>query len=147
MSIKDPSETISEARRENSNGGLLGILRAVALIAAVAGALGSLGLTIGAGRTTPWLLLLFFVIAVLSPFVALLWAAMVSRRWAVTTRAALYCVTLIITLGSLATYGNVISPPTGSARAFMFVVVPPVSWLFMAIVVPIAALISRRRSH
>ena len=63
------------------------------------------------------------------------------------TRATLYCVTLLVTLGSLAIYGGLIARPAGSANAFMFVVVPPASWLLVAIVVPLAALISRRRSH
>jgi len=127
--------------------GFLGLLRAVAPIAVVAGAVGSLGLMLRAGRNTPRLLLVVFVIWVLSPFVALAWATMVAKRWSVPTRAALYCVTLVITLGSVAVYGDVVLRSAGSPRAFVFVVVPPGSWLLLAIVVPIAALISRRRSH
>jgi hypothetical protein len=101
-----------------------------------------------AGQRTPRFLLVLFTIWVLSPFVALAWANVVSTLWAVLTRAALYGVTLVITLGSLAIYGDVVVvAPPGSAKAFDFVVVPPGSWLLMAIVVPIAALISRRMSH
>jgi hypothetical protein len=129
------------------DGGFLGVLRAVAWIAVVAGAGGSVGLMLRAGHHTPRLLLILFVIWVLSPFVALAWANVVSKRWSVPTRAALYCVTLVLTLVSLAIYGGLVSPPAGSARAFVFVAVPPASWLLMAIVVPLAALISRRRSH
>jgi hypothetical protein len=147
MSIDGPGEIISNASRGRADGGFLGLLRAVARIAVVAGAVGSVGLTLRAGRGTPRFLLVLFVIWVLSPFVALAWAYLVSKRWSVLTRAALYCVTLVITLGSLAIYGNVVLPPAGSPRAFVFVVVPPGSWLLMAIVVPIAALISRRLSH
>jgi hypothetical protein len=134
----------SDGRRE---GGFLGVLRGAALIAVVAGAGGSVGLMLRAGRRTPWLLLVLFVIWVLSPFVGLAWANMVSKRWSVLTRATLYCVTLVLTLGSLPIYGGLVLPPAGSARAFVFVVVPPVSWLLIAIAVPMAALISRRRSH
>ena len=147
MSIDGPGEITSMASQGRPDGGFLGVLRAVALITVVAGAGGSVGLMLRAGRRTPRLLLVLFVIWVLSPFVALAWANMVSKHWSVLTRATLYCVTLGLTLGSLAIYGYVVLPPVGSPRAFVFVVVPPVSWLLMAIVVRMAALISRRRSY
>lgn len=147
MSIDGYGETTSKANRERPDGEFLGFLRAVALLAVVTGAVGSVGLMLRAGRSAPRLLLVLFVIWVLSPFVALAWANMVSKRWSVLTRATLSCVTLVITLGSLVIYGDVVLPPAGSPRAFVFVVVPPGSWLLMAIVVPIAALISRRLSH
>ena len=112
-----------------------------------AGAVGSLGLMFRADQRTPRFLLVLFVFWILSPFVALAWANMVSKRWSFLTRTTLYVVTLVITLGSLAFYGKFILPPAGSPRAFVFVAVPPASWLLMTIVVSIAALISRRRSH
>ena len=85
---------------------------------------------------------------VISPFVALLSANIVSKCWSAVTRTALYCVTLVVTLGSLATYGElVVIRPPGSANAFLFVAVPPASWVFMTIVVPMAALVSRRLSR
>jgi hypothetical protein len=130
-----------------TEGGFLGLLRAVALIAVVAGAVGSVGLMLRADQRTPRFLLVIFVFWVLSPFVGLAWANVISKRWPVLTRAALYGVTLLITLGSLACYGKLILPPAGSPRAFVFVAVPPASWLFMAIVVSAAALISRGRSQ
>ena len=117
MSIHGPSEITSEASRGRPDAGFLGLLRVVALIAVAAGAVGSLGLMLRAGRSTPRLLLVVFVIWVLSPFVALAWANMVSKRWSVLTRATLYCVTLVITLGSLAIYGElVVLRPAGSAN-------------------------------
>lgn len=136
-----------EASRKRPNGGLLGILRGVALVAVIAGAVGSLGLILRAGRNTPRFLLVLFVIWVLSPFVALAWANIVSKRWPVLIRATLCCVTLVITLGSLTIYGGVILPPAGSPRGFVFVAVPPSSWLLMVIVVSAAALISGRMSR
>ena len=146
MSINGSDEVTSEAS-QGSNRGFPGLLRAVSLIAVVAGAAGSVGLTLRAGRSTPRFLLVLFVVWVLSPFVVLAWANMLSKRWSVLTRATLYCVSLVITLGSLIIYGNVVLPPVGSPRAFVFVVVPPGSWSLVAIAVPIAAFISRRRSH
>jgi hypothetical protein len=147
MSIDGPGEITSIASRGRPDGGFLGLLRAVARIAVVAGAVGSVGLTLRAGRSTPRFLLVLFVIWVLSPFVALAWANTVSKPWPVLTRATLDCVTLVVTLGSLAIYGSVVLPPAGSPRAFVFVVVPPGSWLLVALSVPIAALVSRRLSH
>ncbi len=127
--------------------GFLGRLRAVALIAVVAGAVGSLGFMLRAGRSTPRFLLALFVVWVLSPFVALAWANQVSKRWSVLTQTTLYGVTLFLTLGSLAIYGELVQRPAGSPNAFVFVAVPPASWLLMAIAVPMAALISRRLSR
>ena len=81
------------------DGVFLDRLRAVALLAVVAGAGSSLGLMLRAGRRTPRFLLVLFVFWVLSPFVALAWANMVSTRWSAVTRMTLYCVTLVVTLG------------------------------------------------
>lgn len=148
MSMNGPSEITSEVGCGRPAGGFLGLLRVVALIAVVAGAVGSLGLVLRAGQRTPRLLLVVFVIWVLSPFVALLWANTVSKRWSVVTRTTLYCVTLVVTLGSLAIYAElVVVKPPGSANAFLFVVVPPASWVLMTIVVPMIALISGRLSR
>jgi len=137
MSIDGPDETAIEASPGRSDGGSLGLLRAVSLAAVVVGAMGSVGLMLRAGQRTPRLLLVLFTIWVISPFVALLWANIVSKCWSAVTRTALYCVTLVVTLGSLATYGElVVIRPPGSANAFLFVAVPPASWVFMTIVVP-----------
>jgi len=126
----------------------LGLLRAAALIAVPAGAVGSLGLMLHAGRhNDSRILLILFALWVLSPFMALVLANVVSKRWPVHTRAALYSVMLVLTLGSLAIYGDVALGPPRAKTAFVFVVVPPASWLLIAIVVPAAALISGRRSR
>ena len=148
MSINGPNEITSKASRGRPEGGFLGLLRAVALIALVVGATGSLGFMLRAGQHTPRLLLVLFTIWVLSPFVALLWANMVSKLWSVVTRATLYCVTLVITLGSLAIYGELVDlRPPGSANAFLFVAVPPITLLLITIVVPMAAFMSGRSSR
>ena len=121
-------------------------LRAVARIAMVAGAVGSLALMLLAGRSTPRLLLAGFVLWILSPFVVLAWAANASSGWSALTRSTLDVVTLVITLGSLVIYGAVVVRSTGSPRGPAFVAVPPASWVLMAIAVGIAAWISRRPS-
>jgi hypothetical protein len=119
------------------------VLRAAALIVIPAGAVGSIAFVLYAGRHNPSrLLILLFAIWVLSPFVLLAWANVVSARWPALTRAALQSVTLLIALGSLAAYGNIALGPPRAQGAFVFVVVPPASWLVIAA----AAWISRRMS-
>src|SRR5690242_19448141 len=102
MSNPGSDEMTSEAGEGMPEGVFLSSLRTAAMSAVAAGAVGSVGLTLRAGRSTPRLLLILFVIWVLSPFVALAWANLASKRWSVPTRATLYCVTLVIMLGSLA---------------------------------------------
>jgi hypothetical protein len=124
----------------------LSVLRTAALIALPAGATGSIGLMLRAGHRNPsGVLLILFAIWVLSPFVALLFAIMVSKDWSVLTRATLYGVVLVLTVTSLAIYGDVALGPPRAKTAFAFVVVPPASWLLIAITISIAVLISRRR--
>jgi len=140
--IKSPMNVIA------AQSGFLGLLRATALIVVLAGAVGSVALMLHAGRhNDSRILLVLFTLWVLSPFVALVLASMVSKRWSLPTRATLYSLMLALTLGSLAIYGDVALGPPRAKTAAVFVVVPPASWLLTAIVVPIAALISGRRSH
>jgi len=128
--------------------GELGVLRGAALIALAAGAAGSVGLMLRAGhRQNSRLLIGLFTFWVLSPFMALIVANVVSRRWQVLTRATLYIVMLVVTLATLAIYGYVALGPPRAKTAAVFVVVPPASLLLIAIVVPIAALMSRRQSR
>jgi hypothetical protein len=134
------TSTVSEGRPEE---GFLGRLGAAALIAVLAGAVGSVGLMLHAGHRNPSrLLLVIFALWVLSPFAALVVAHAVSKRWSVLTRTTLYSLMLLLTLGTLAIYGYVALGPPRAQTAFVFVVVPPASWLLTAIVVLIAALMS-----
>ena len=147
MSINSPDEITAKASRGRPGIGFLRLLHAVALIAVVVGAVGSVGLMLWIGHRNPSRVLLgLFVIWDLCPFVALLLADMVSKRWSVVTRATLHIVMLVIALSSLALYADVVWRPRPQP-AFMFLVVPFGSWLFMIIAVLIAALISGRRSR
>ena len=148
MSINGPREITAEANRGRPDGGFLGLLHAVAPTAVVAGAGGSVALMLWVGHRNPSrILLVLFAIWVLSPFMALLIANAVSKRWSVITRAALHGVMLVLTLSSLAIYGDVVLRPPKSTPAFVFIVVPLGSWLLITIVVPTAALISSRLSR
>lgn len=143
MNDNNPDGKITKANQS----GLIGLLRTVVLIVLVVGATSSLIFMFRQGQDTPRFLLVLFTLWVLSPFAVLLWANAVSKRWSVITRIMLFGVTLIVALISPAIYGEWVNvKPAGSANAFLFVAVPPVSLLFI-ITVPIAAFISRRLSH
>ena len=131
-------------RAKADGGSFLVILHALSLPVLVDGAIGSLIFMFRAGQHTPRLLLVAFTIWVLAPFGVLLWANTRSKRWALPTQVALYCLTLIVALGSLAVYGEWLTVrPAGSASAFLFVAVPPVSVLFITLVVSMTALLDR----
>jgi len=140
--------TESNSGRERPDSGFFGLLRAAAVVAVAVGGCGSVGLLFRAGqRGDSRFLLALFAIWVLSPFVALGLASRLSKGWSVLVRATLHGVTLIISVGSLAIYANVVSMSPGSRAAFPFVVVPLGAWLLMTMVVPLAALISCRTSR
>ena len=98
-------------------------------------------------RNSSILLMVLFAVWVLAPFVALAVAHVISKRWSVLRQATLHGLMLILAMGSLAIYGNVAFGPPRPQPAFMFLVVPLASGLLMAIVLPLAAVISRRRSR
>jgi hypothetical protein len=116
-----------------------GPLRPAALIAVVVGAVGSAGLLLREGQRTPRFLLVLFVLWVLSPFMAVVLADAISKRWPVLTGAPLYGVSLVFTLGSLVIYGAVALGLFRARPAAVFLLVPLASWLLIVI-----ALISGR---
>jgi hypothetical protein len=115
MTINGSDEIASKESQRKPEAGSLSVLPAAALIALLVGAVGSAGLMLHAGRRkdSPWLLLALFAIWVLSPFVALVLANIVSKGWSVITRSTLYSVMLVLTLGLLAIYGDVALGPPG----------------------------------
>jgi predicted dienelactone hydrolase len=112
------------------------------------GAIGSVGLTLRAGHgSDSRIKRSLFAIWVLSPFVALVLANMISKRWSVPARATLHFVTLLVTVGSLAIYGTGVSTMGGSSIGVPLIVVPVGSWLLTTIVPTMAAILSRRLSR
>ena len=136
---------IDEPSGASRESGFLARLRTAALIAVAFGAVGSLGLMFRASQRTPPFLVVIFFFWVLSPVVALVWASVISTRWSVPTRATLYVVMLVVALGSLAAYGDDARGHRRPQAAFVYVVVPPLSWLLGALVLPIAAFLSGTR--
>ncbi len=148
MRIKVHGDMPSNASRGRPEGGFLGLLRGVSLIAVLAGGMGSFGLMLHVGHLQKSLILIvLFTVWELSPFVALVCADVISKHWPVPTRAMLHGVMLVIALGSLAIYGNVALGPPRPKPAFAFLVVPLASWVLIAMVLPIAGLISIRLSR
>jgi hypothetical protein len=110
------------------------LLRTIALIALLFGAVGSLYFVINAGRNNSSILLpALFVIWVLSPFIILLIANSISKRWSFLTRKTIYWLMLIVTVGSLIFYSAFNTP--GTKRTFIFLIVPLISWLLIITVI------------
>jgi hypothetical protein len=112
------------------------------------GAIGSLYFVLRTGyRNHSILLILLFVFWVLSPFMALMVASVVSNRWSAITRSALYLLIFVLPVGSLIMYSGIWTI-NGTKPAFVFLMVPLASWLLMAITLPLAskikALIQRK---
>ena len=113
------------------------MLRAVARIAAVVGACGSVGLVFVGRRNVSLVLLLIFAIWVLAPILALLLADLVWKRGG----AALYLLMLLVALGSLAVYGTIAFGPPRAKPAAFFLMLPFVWWVLIGI----GSVLSRRR--
>ena len=122
-----------------------GLLHNTILIAAFLGAVGSLTLTFLAGQhQRSKILLLLFAVWVLSPFVVVVFALRTSKRWAIISQASLYTMTLALTVCSLTIYGAVTLGYVRAKIGFVFLAMPLVSWLVMAIVFAAAVLLSRK---
>lgn len=105
-------------------------VRTTALVASLIGAVGSAGFLLRATSRNPSVLLVaLLTLWVVSPFAALLRANVVSGRWSSPTRAALHAAALVLAAGSLAIYVADALWLRGSRGAFVFIVVPPASWL------------------
>lgn len=142
MSIKSNGR-ISRGNVRWREQGFLGSMRAAAMIVTVTGAIGSVGfvLRVGEHNDSQWQIALF-VIWVLSPFVAFVLAYTASPRWGTLTRVTLYILMLILPLVSLTLYGDIALGPPRPTPAFRFLVVPGASWLLLATLLPLAALLS-----
>ena len=125
----------------------MSVLRTSARVAVLIGAVGSVGLTLYAGRQNPSnLLMVAFAIWVLSPFVLIILVDSASIRWPFLSRPVLNGATLAVTAISLVVYtARVLRPPKAQA-AFVFVVVPPVCWFLIAGALAGSAWSSRRQS-
>ena len=107
------------------------------IIVLFAGAIGSLVLMFNAGRNqNSILLIVLFIGWVISPFVGLFIAEMISKRWLPKTRLAIFWLIIFITLTSLIFYSGALNVP-GTKPAFKFLIVPLISWVLILIIIPI----------
>jgi hypothetical protein len=118
--------------------------RAIAMIAALVGALGSSALVLYVGRrnSSHWLIALF-VLWVSSPFALLAYLGELAKLWTARARTLHCAVTIGLALITLAVYGNVVFGAPRPKPAAPFLIVPSLSWLAIAIGIAIAR---RRRS-
>lgn len=108
-------------------------LRTTVLWVLSIGGLGSLIKTIQAGRNSHSMLLIsLFVIWVLSPFITLLVANLISKKWPFRSQVKLYLLSTFIAIVSLMAYNNIWTA-AGTKKAFVFLIVPLLSWLLMIV--------------
>jgi hypothetical protein len=124
-------------------------LKRIARVVLIVGAICSIFLTLIAGRNNDSRVLqALFISWVLSPFVASFLADIRSKSWSVLSSVILQCMILLLTLGSLAFYSNeILNPSSMKPHAFIFIVVPLVSWALIIVVVSLIVLINRRSSR
>ncbi len=141
MTSRDADNEHSHEDRDDSRS--LTVFRQSSFIALIAGAVASFVLLLMSRENAPIFLVALFVIWVLAPFALLAIAHRFDRRWHRATRNALYAITMVLTLASLAAYSYVNIWPPQSTRAFVWVLAPPLSVLLAIAVVGITALITR----
>jgi hypothetical protein len=120
-------------------------LQATARVATVVGAIGSVALTLYAGRQNnlPFLMILMAGL-VFAPFFGFALASKAATRWSDGTRAALDIAIIVIAAAALAIFArDALQPPP--RRAGVYVAVPIVSWL-VVIAVSAAGFLSSRRT-
>ena len=111
-----------------------GLVRSLALGVATAGALGSLAFTLQAGgNNVSVILVLLFSVWVLSPYILLIIFCVRSGNWSARARISLYVIMILISLISLLFYGGLIFF-SGAKPAFVFLVIPLISWIVCLIV-------------
>jgi len=121
------------------------MLRSMALISSGIGAAGSAALMLYAGKRvgSPSLLIVLFTVWVLSPFALLGLTIVVSKRWTDLTRVTLYRVTPIVSAAALVIYGTS-ALSAQRPKTAVFVMVAPLSCLFIVIAILTAAFLTRR---
>ena len=122
-------------------------LRTTALIVALVGAVGSLHFMFSAGRKQNSIILLgLFTAWVLSPFVGLLISNKISNRWTALARALIYWLKIVLAIGSLVAYSGAFNTPE-TKNAFIFLIFPMISWLFIVTIFLIARKISNKHKN
>jgi len=120
--------------------GASGTLRAAAISLMLAATVTSVALTLYQGRHNSSLLLVtLFALWVASPFVGAVLANRVAGAWEATARKVLYVVMLILAVGSVAVYCDVVFGPPRPQSASYFLMTPLLSWLLVAMPIAVGA--------
>jgi hypothetical protein len=110
-------------------------MRWIARMVVLIGAAGSLHLMFNASRNQKSVFLIVcFAVWVLSPFVALIIATVISKPWPIHLMT-LFLLILFISIGSLVSYGDALPLFQLKPNAFKFLIVPLISWLLILIVI------------
>ncbi|MEO8482252.1 MAG: hypothetical protein ABI634_08590 [Acidobacteriota bacterium] len=119
--------------------------RSTTRVVLIVGAVVSLALMYRAGHRNPSVLLMaMFAIWVAAPFAAMGFAGRAVRRWPSQSQTWVDRATLAVVLGSVGTYVVDAATPISPKAAFIYLVVPLVSWIVLAIVGAVALSKSRR---
>ena len=109
------------------------LLRITAIIILFAGGVVSAWFTYDAGQSnTSVLLKFFFLIWILSPFIALIRIYSISGHWSAIRRGLLYNLMLFVAFVSMVAYSGEWNLP-GMKPAFLFLVVPLFCWALMIV--------------
>jgi hypothetical protein len=131
----------------DNNKSNLNFLRITALTAMLIGAIGSLYFMFNAGSNQKSILLLgLFTTWVLSPFAGLLIAKKIFNRLTVSVRSSFYWLMLILTICSVVAYSGAFIPPE-TKPAFIFLIVPLISWFVIVTAFLIARQISNKGNN
>jgi len=119
-------------------------LHGIARVAALIGAIGSVALTLYAGRSNnmPGLMIVMSL-WVIAPFIGYTLAGRFAARWPAPPRVALDGLMIVAAAVSVAVY-TYAALRSAHPRATPFVAVPIAAWLLLLIVIPVVALMSRR---
>jgi len=123
---------------------MLNIMRKIAFVILLIGAVGSFGLVLNAGRHSPVLLLVLFIGWVLSPYIALFLVHVVSKLQLIIAPKLLYCLMLFVSLGSLASYGITLIQHRTKSPTGVYLSVPFISWFLIVIAIAITAYRKRK---
>jgi len=120
-------------------------LHALARGAAVVGAVGTVALTLYAGRGNglPFLMILMAG-WVFAPFFGFALASRFTTQWPAGARMALDLTIVVIAMLSLVIYARDAFGPAHAQRATAYVAVPIVAWLLLIAVVATGAVLARR---
>ena len=125
---------------------LTALFRSAAAALVVIAGIMSLALQLYQARTNEhYYMTVLFALWVSSPFVAMIWLWKYSDKWITQSRLVAFLDMILISMLSMAVYINNLLNPRMAQPAFVFVVVPAISWIFIGVMVLVAVYLTRKR--